>query len=137
MLQLLHQFHMSKLIEMIVFMIRKTKISDYSSLWKKCCASFGTQCLENDDHLMAIQYFLACNEVININLSSLTLNFNLNLISQIDKIIKHLCEGKFFREAWVIAKMRKEDADPIFTEIMKKWLGYFNECGNYESAAAL
>ncbi|CAO1380587.1 unnamed protein product [Diamesa serratosioi] len=86
-------------------------------MWKKCCAAFGTQCLENDDHLMAIQYFLACNEN--------------------DKIIKQLCEGKFFREAWVIAKMRKEDADPIFTEIMKKWLGFFTECGNYESAAAL
>lgn len=48
-----------------------------------------------------------------------------------------LCETKFYREAWIIAKMRKLDGDPIFDQILRKWLDHLDSCGNFESAAAL
>lgn len=48
-----------------------------------------------------------------------------------------LCESKQFREAWVIAKMRKDENDPIYDKIMQKWISYLDFSGNYETAAAL
>jgi hypothetical protein len=87
------------------------------SLWRKCCVAYGTQCIENDNSLASIPYFLAVNDV--------------------DSCVNHLCEGKFFREAWVIAKMRKESSDPIFDKIMGKWIGYYEYSGNFEAGAAL
>lgn len=86
-------------------------------LWRKCCLAFGKQCIENEDHLGAIPYFLA--------------------ISDIDSCINQLIEGKFFREAWIIAKMRKEDGDPIFDKIFSMWIVYYDSSGNYEAGAAL
>lgn len=87
------------------------------SFWKKCCEAYANQLVENEDSIAAVPYFLAVNNV--------------------DDCIKQLCEGKYFREAWIISKMRKVDSDPVFNEIMKKWLAYFDGNGNFESAAAL
>lgn len=87
------------------------------SLWRKCCVAYANQLVEKEDSIAAISYFLAVNDV--------------------DNCIKQLCDGKYFRESWIVAKMRKMDADPVFNEIMKKWLDYFDGNGNFESAAAL
>lgn len=87
------------------------------SLWRKCCVAFGTQCVENDDSLAAVPYFLA--------------------VSDVDTCVSQLCDGKHFQEAWVIAKMRKEESDPIFEIILQKWISYFDYSGNYEAGAAL
>lgn len=86
-------------------------------MWRKCCVAYGHQCLDNDDSLSAVPYFLAVNDI--------------------DKCIGQLCEGKYFREAWVIAKMRKDESDPIFKDIIGKWIAYFDYSGNYEAGAAL
>lgn len=87
------------------------------SLWRKCCIAYGGQCIENEDSLAAVPYLLAVNDV--------------------DHCVNQLCDGKFFREAWVIAKMRKEDSDPIFETIIKKWIANYDYDGNFEAAAAL
>lgn len=73
--------------------------------------------MENDDSLGAVPYFLAVNDV--------------------DTCVRQLCVAKHFREAWVVAKMRKLDSDPIFEDIMSKWIAYYDYSGNYESGAAL
>ncbi|CRK87478.1 CLUMA_CG001279, isoform A [Clunio marinus] len=86
-------------------------------LWRKCCLAFAHQCVENGEFLQAISYFLAVNEI--------------------NACITQLCEGKFFREAWLVAKMRKDESDPIFEVISNKWIGYFDQTGNFETAAAL
>jgi hypothetical protein len=58
-------------------------------------------------------------------------------VNDVDSCVNHLCEGKYFREAWVIAKMRKENSDPIFDKIMSKWIGYYEYSGNFEAGATL
>jgi hypothetical protein len=67
--------------------------------------------------MAAVPYFLAVNDV--------------------DACVNQLCDGKFFREAWVIAKMRKDDSDPVFESIISKWIAFLDYSGNYESGAAL
>ncbi|KAG5680415.1 hypothetical protein PVAND_009923 [Polypedilum vanderplanki] len=85
--------------------------------WKKVCLAFGNQCIEKEEFIRAIPYLLAVNDV--------------------DNCIKSLCDSKYFREAWMIAKMRKDDSDPIFDNIMQQWIEYYDISGNYEAAAAL
>lgn len=33
--------------------------------------------------------------------------------------------------------MRKEDSDPVFETIIKKWIANYDQDGNFEAAAAL
>lgn len=73
--------------------------------------------MANEDSFAAVPYFLAVNDV--------------------DNCIIQLCDGKYFREAWIIAKMRKSENDPVFEKIIKMWIAYFDYSGNYESGAAL
>lgn len=88
------------------------------SLWKKCCLAYGIQLIESDKNpIQALPYLLAVNDV--------------------NTCISKLCETKHYREAWVIAKLRKEKDDPVFEKIMEKWIGYYDENGNYEIAATL
>lgn len=58
-------------------------------------------------------------------------------INDVDKCIQMLCESKNYREAWVVAKLRKERDDPIFEKIMQEWIGMYELRGNFEPAAAL
>jgi hypothetical protein len=58
-------------------------------------------------------------------------------MNDIDTCIKALCEARHYREAFVIAKLRKEKDDPVFEKIMEKWIGFYVENGNYETAATL
>jgi len=95
----------------------KQLIDSLCSLWKKACVAYGDQLVVNENSLAAIPYYLAVNDV--------------------DACINHLCESKHFREAWIIAKMRKNDEDPVFGSVMKKWIEYYDYSGNYEAAAAL
>jgi hypothetical protein len=90
----------------------------FFSIWRKCCLAFGQQCIDNDDDpIKALSYFLAVNDT--------------------NSCIKHLCDRNYYREAWCVAKMRKDDEDPVFEDILEKWLKYYDSNGNYESAAAL
>lgn len=89
----------------------------FFSLWRKCSLAYGIQLIENDDPIQALPYLLAVNDV--------------------DTCINKLCETNHYREAWVIAKLRKEKDDPVFEKIMEKWIGYYSENGNYEIAATL
>lgn len=89
----------------------------YFSLWRKCCLAYGLQLIENDDPIQALPYLLAVNDI--------------------DTCIKKLCATKHYREAWVIAKLRKEKDDPVLETIMEKWIGYYDENGNFEIAATL
>lgn len=87
------------------------------SLWRKASLAYGEQLIENDNLIQAIPYLLAVNDI--------------------DKCISKLCESKHYREAWVVAKLRKEKDDPIFDKIMQEWIGLYDRNGNYELAAAL
>lgn len=73
--------------------------------------------MENEDSLSAIPYLLAVNDV--------------------DDCIQKLCDGKHFREAWIVSKMRKMESDPVFEIIFKKWMANFILNGNFEAATAL
>jgi len=86
-------------------------------LWKKSCLAYGKQCIESEEFIRAVPYLLAVNEV--------------------DHCVDMLCESKHFREAWVIAKMRKDEKDPVYDKIMQKWTSYLDYSGNYETSAAL
>lgn len=86
-------------------------------LWKKSCLAYGKQCIDSDEFIRAVPYLLAVNEV--------------------DNCVDMLCESKYFREAWVIAKLRKDEKDPVYDKIMQKWISYLDYSGNYETSAAL
>lgn len=88
-----------------------------TSLWRKCCQAYGEQLIENDESILAMPYLLAINDV--------------------DKCIRKLCATKHFREAWVMAKLRKEKDDPLFEKIMQEWIEYHDRNGFFEPAAAL
>ena len=75
------------------------------------------QCLEKDNHLKAIPYLLA--------------------IDRVDTIIETLCTNNYFREAWIVAKMRKDGEDIIFASILKRWTNYFERNGFFEATAVL
>lgn len=97
--------------------LKNIKLIFLFSIWRKCCVAYGNQCLDNDDSLSAIPYFLAVNDV--------------------DNCINQLSVGKYFREAWVIAKMRKDHSDPVFEKIIAQWIDHFDYSGNYEAGAVL
>lgn len=75
------------------------------------------QCLENENHLKAIPYLLA--------------------IDKVDTTIETLCSKNYFREAWIVAKMRKDGEDIIFANILTRWTHYFEQNGFFEAAAVL
>lgn len=56
---------------------------------------------------------------------------------EVDEAIKILCENEYFREAWIVAKMRKDESSTIFEQIFEKWAKYYNYTGFYEAGAAL
>lgn len=58
-------------------------------------------------------------------------------MNEVNSSIFTLCDGNFYREAWIIAKMRKLDGDTIFNEILSKWLNFLTQSGSFESIAAL
>lgn len=75
------------------------------------------QCLGNENYLKAIPYLLATDNV--------------------DVTIETLCANKYFREAWIVAKMRKSEEDAVFSSILKRWIQYFEQNGFFEAAAVL
>lgn len=57
-------------------------------------------------------------------------------IHQTAEAIEILCEKNFYREAWAVAKMRKDPDDKqIFDVIAEKWINYLVFHGNLEGGA--
>lgn len=84
--------------------------------WKKCCSAFAYQNIEKGFVLEAIPYLLAIHET--------------------REAIDILCEKNFYREAWVVAKMKKDPDDKLlFDGIAEKWINYLVSHGNLEGGA--
>jgi hypothetical protein len=75
------------------------------------------QCIDNDEFARSIPFFLSVNDI--------------------DKCISVLCGSKHFYEAWMIAKMRKDENDGVFEDIFAKWTQNMISNGSFEIAAAL
>lgn len=88
----------------------------FSSFWRKCCLAYAFQTIEKGHVLEAVPYLLA--------------------IYQIKEAIDALCQKDYYREAWVIAKMKCDsDHVSVFQSIAAKWIGHLEYSGNYEGAA--
>jgi hypothetical protein len=46
-------------------------------------------------------------------------------------------EKNYYREAWIFAKMRKDESAPILDTIFQKWTEYCDLTGFYEGCAVL
>jgi hypothetical protein len=55
----------------------------------------------------------------------------------INEIVLQLCESKYYREAYAVAKLRKEEDDPVFEQILCQWGGHLETCGSLEAAAVM
>lgn len=82
------------------------------------------QCLQNDDVMGAAPYFLA--------------------VSDDNVLIDELCKRNLFKEAFVVAKMRKlndkpfgENEDKTLSSIVDRWGDYLNSNGHFEAAATV
>lgn len=87
------------------------------TFWRECCQAFAIQCIGQEDFMRAIPYLLSCQEI--------------------DQILNILLEKNCHREAWIIAKMKKDEDDPIFKTIFQKWTEYCDFTGFYEGCAIL
>lgn len=103
--------------------------------WMLCCEAYSVQLIEEQQPLKAVLYLLGLKKVreeIDVGNVIVSLKF-----SQIDDAIKILMDKNYFREAWVLAKMKKSQDDPIFSVISTKWISNLDICGDYESAAVV
>ena len=75
------------------------------------------QCLQDENHLKAIPYLVASE--------------------QVDEAIDVLCVNKYFREAWFVAKMRKDEENKVFSSILELWTKDYADKGAFEAAAVL
>jgi hypothetical protein len=57
--------------------------------------------------------------------------------NDINETISQLCAAKYFREAYCVAKLRKEDSDPVLADILGKWSEQLENNGALEAAATL
>lgn len=85
------------------------------SFWRLCLEAFSVQLIEEGQPLKAVLFLLS--------------------IHKVDDSLEILCGKNYFREAWLLAKLRKPVGSPIFKEISSKWIQNLNHCGDYESAA--
>lgn len=54
-----------------------------------------------------------------------------------DEAIDGLLAGEYYREAWIVAKLHKEDEDMIFATISSKWITSLEQTGNLDGAALM
>lgn len=85
------------------------------NFWRICLEAFSLQLIEEGQPLKAVLYLLS--------------------IHKVDDSLEVLCSKNYFREAWLLAKLRKPQGAPIFKEISSKWVQHLDLCGDYESAA--
>lgn len=85
--------------------------------WKRTCKAYAYQCLENGFTMNAIPYLIVCHEI--------------------NDAIESLIKSHYFREAWIICKLYKDQEDPLLNEIFQKWTKFLDSCGNYVAAALL
>ncbi|XP_038109419.1 protein rigor mortis [Culex quinquefasciatus] len=83
--------------------------------WRKCSEAYAYQLLEKKYPLAAIPYFLASHKIT--------------------EAIENLCQHKYYREAWVICKLRKAADDPVREKVCTEWAQYLETTGNLEGAA--
>lgn len=83
--------------------------------WRKCCEAYAYQLLEKKYPLAAVPYFLASHKIA--------------------EAIENLCQHKYYREAWVICKLRKTSDDPVREKVSTEWAQYLESNGNLEGAA--
>lgn len=48
-----------------------------------------------------------------------------------------MCSHKYYREAWIMAKLHKTEGDPVFEEISSKWIAHLESVGNLDGAALM
>lgn len=57
---------------------------------------------------------------------------------QVTEAIDLLCDGQYYREAWVTARLYKDEQDvQCFNGISKKWIDYLDSKGNLDGAALM
>lgn len=59
-------------------------------------------------------------------------------VHQTTELIDQLCEGHFYREAWIVAKLYKEaEEKKVFDVIATKWIKHLEQMGSLDSAALM
>lgn len=87
------------------------------NFWKLCLEAYALQLIDMGQALKAVLYLLS--------------------IHKVDDSLKLLTERHFFREAWILAKLRKPQGDAIFGAISSEWIKYLDLNGEYEFAAVV
>lgn len=85
------------------------------NFWKLCVEAYSMQLIEEGQPLKAVLYLLG--------------------IHKVEDSLQILCEKNYYREAWILAKMKRSPGDAIFKELSAKWIHNLDICGDYESAA--
>lgn len=87
--------------------------------WKLCAEAYAMQLIEEGLPLKAVVYLLG--------------------IHKVDEALRVLLEKHYYREAWILVKMKKigREDDPIFGMVAQKWIEYLDLCGDYEYAAVV
>jgi hypothetical protein len=89
----------------------------FFSFWRDCCRAYGLHLIEKGLILKAMTYLWSSNDI--------------------NETIQQLCVAKFYREAYCVARLRKEDDDPVFADILGKWSQQFENNGALEAAATM
>lgn len=84
-------------------------------LWVDCCRSYAHQLNEAGDVYKAVSYLLA--------------------IHQVEEAIELLIQGKYFREAVVLAKSRFPTFDPVVKKVLDAWAAHCMSTGMLSLAA--
>lgn len=90
-------------------------IDKYYRCWRESCAAYAEQLISSNNHLEALSYYLAINDVENG--------------------IKTLINGNYYKEALIIAKIRLSNDDPWIKNILLKWAEFSVSNGSIEIAA--
>lgn len=75
------------------------------------------QMIERESVLRAIPFLLSSHDV--------------------NDAIDSLLAGDYYREAWIVAKLHKEEEDVIFEKISTNWMEFLEKNGNLEGAALM
>lgn len=55
----------------------------------------------------------------------------------IAKVIQVLCDTHYYREAWIVARLKLFSNDPTIESIVEKWVSWLDSTGNLEGAAMM
>lgn len=57
--------------------------------------------------------------------------------AEVKSAIDALCNKHYFREAWILARLNMDTSDPIFVDILEKWISWLEANGNLDGAALM